>query len=712
MRSDTRGFIHIVALVLAVLVLVGVGMVTGILSGYLKNAPSVEDVDVEARRSLPTVVHDVNGKVLTKLMVENRQWAPLSAIPQHLIDAVIAVEDHRFYEHHGISVRRILGALWYDIRHMSPDQGGSTITAQLARNVFLSHEKSVNRKIWEALYAFQLERRYTKDEILEFYLNWVYFGHGVYGVQAASNLFFGRPVDQLTLGEAALLAGIPKGNELYSPIKNEQTRQNALNRRKIVLQRMVDVGYLTSEQATAAADEPLRLAAKNAAPTLVGKYVNFMVRDYLLKKYGKDAVYRGGLAVKTTIDLAVQRAAEETIASLLPTGSTPDTRKDGSDLTYPQAALVAIDAQTGQIRALVGGRGEDEYNRALRAERSPGSAIKPFVYTAAVDSGYTTATVIVDEPVEYPGAGGTTWAPKNFNGRFVGPLRLRQALEQSTNIIAVKLMDDLKPDKVISYAKRMGITTLVETGSRNDRGLALALGGLTRGVTPIEMVTAYSPLANAGVKVTPYFIMEVRDANGVLLESNVPKREIVLDERTAYIVADMMRGVIDSSSGTGRRAAIGRPAAGKTGTADSNTDAWFVGFTPDMVAAVWIGEDTNREMRYPKIGVIGSGKAAEIWGAFMKKALTGVPPRDFPVPDGVLTGVRVCVASGQLASTGCPEDQVITEKFVDGTQPSRECTVHSRIDPFDSLWESDAGAGDEAIDPADTAAPARSSPTF
>ncbi len=684
MRSDTKGFIHVMTLALILLVLVGLGMAAGIMAGYLKNAPSVEDVDVEARRVLPTVVYDINGNVLTKLKIEDRQWVRLSDIPQHLIDAVIAVEDHRFYEHHGISVRRILGALWYDIRHLSDDQGGSTITAQLARNVFLSHEKTISRKIWEALYAFQLERRYTKDEILEFYLNWVYFGHGTYGVQAASHLFFGKPVDQLTLGEATLLAGIPKGNELYSPIKNEQTRQNGLNRRKIVLSRMVDVGYITPEQAATAADEPLRLASRDGKAAPVSKYVNFMVRDYLLQKYGKDAVYRGGLSVKTTIDQSAQRAAEEALSRLLPTGSTPEARKDGSNLTYPQAALVAIDAQTGQIRALVGGRGEDEYNRALKAERSPGSAIKPFVYTAAIDSGYTTTTVVVDEPVEYPSGDGKTWAPKNFNGKFLGPLRLRQALEQSTNIIAVKLTQDLGPAKVISYARKMGITTLVDTGPKNDRGLALALGGLTRGVTPIDMVEAYSSLANAGVKVTPYFILEVRDADGVLLESNVPRREMVLDERTAYIVADMMRGVIYSPSGTAKRADIGRPAAGKTGTADSNTDAWFVGFTPDMVAAVWIGEDTNREMRYPNIGVIGSGKAAEIWGAFMKKALAGAPPRDFAVPEGVLTGVRVCAESGELATSSCPESGIISEKYIEGTQPVHACSVHSGFGAFET----------------------------
>jgi len=235
----------------------------------------------------------------------------------------------------------------------------------------------------------------------------------------------------------------------------------------------------------------------------------------------------------------------------------------------------------------------------------------------------------------------------------------------------------------------------VDTGPKNDSGLALALGGLTRGVTPIEMVEAYSSLANAGVKVTPYFILEVRDANGVLLESNVPQREMVLDERTAYIVADMMRGVIYSPNGTGRRADIGRPAAGKTGTADSNTDAWFVGFTPDMVAAVWIGEDANREMRYPNIGVIGSGKAAEIWGAFMRKALAGAPPRDFAVPEGVLTGVRVCTASGELATSNCPASGIITEKFIEGAQPTHACSVHSVSSSFEAPWRGNEEAPPE-----------------
>ncbi|MCR4427303.1 MAG: penicillin-binding protein 1A [Firmicutes bacterium] len=673
MRARARTLLKVGALIFVFLVLVGVGAAAGILAGYLRNAPSVEDVEV--RPNLPTTVYDVNGQVISKYMIENRVLVPLRDMPDHLIQAVIAVEDHNFYQHHGISVRRILGALWADIKNLSPDQGGSTITAQLARNVFLSHEKTINRKIWEALYAFQLERRYTKDEILEFYLNYVYFNHGAYGVEAASQVFFGKHVGDLTLGEAALLAGVVNGPEVFSPYKNLEA---SLRRRKIVLGRMVDVGYITEDQARQAAEEPVRLVGLKPRES-VARYFSYMVRDYLLSKYGREMVYSGGLTVRTTLDLSMQRAAERAFASLLPTGRT-ETR-GSTTLTYPQSALVALDADTGEIRALVGGRGEDEYNRAIRAERSPGSCIKPFVYAAAIDSGYTPATVVVDEPIEFPQYDGTVWAPQNYTKTFLGPLTLRQALEQSINVVAIKLTDALTPRKVIDYAKRMGITTLVESGPKNDVVLSLALGGLTRGVTPLELAEAYSSLANLGMKVKPYFILEVRDRNGVLLESGRPQKDIVMDERTAYILTDMMKGVITSPNGTGRRANIGRPAAGKTGTADSNTDAWFVGFTPDLVTAVWIGEDQTREMNYPKIGKIGSSLAAEVWGKFMKDALLGVPPRDFPVPSGIVQGVRVCTESGLLATDLCPPAKVTTEKFIAGTEPVAECDVHKPSPP-------------------------------
>ncbi len=702
MRSDSRGFVHIFGVIALVGILVVVGVVAGVAVGYLKNAPSIDDVDVAARRSLPTLVYDVNGKLITKLMVENRIWVKLSDMPSQLIQAVLAVEDHRFYEHNGISIRRILSALWQDVKSMSPDQGGSTITTQLARNVFLSHEKSIDRKIWEVLYAFQLERKYTKDEILEFYLNWIWMGHGAYGVGAAADIYFGKTLSELTLGEMTLIAGVAKGAGVYSPYVNEEA---SINRRRIVLQRMVDVGYLDQETASAAAKEPVNLIGLNRTKSNTARYVSFMVRDYLLKRYGSDKVYRGGLTVKTTIDLNAQRAAEKAIADLLPTGRKEE--RDGITMEYPQVALVSINAQNGQIRALVGGRGNDEFNRAINAERSPGSAIKPFVYITAIDKGMTPATVIVDEPLHYKQGDGSDWSPQNYNRQFLGPLTLRHALERSTNTVAVQLTEKVTPEAVIATAKKMGITSLVETGSRHDRGLALALGGLTRGVTPMQMVEAYSPLANGGVRVTPYYISEVRDADGNVLESYSPRRQIALDEKTAYIVTDMLRGVISAPAGTGKSANIGRPAAGKTGTADSNTDAWFVGYTPDMVTAVWIGEDTKREMSYPNLGVVGSGRAAQIWAAYMKQALNGVPPRDFQMPAGISTGVKICEASGLVPHSGCPTSTVVSEIFIKGTEPTEECTAHQRVGFLESLLngtldalrtdQNASGAGDTSV---------------
>lgn len=697
MQSDSRGFVHIFGIVALVGILVVVGAVTVVAIGYLKNAPSIDQIDVEARRSLPTVVYDVNGKVITKLMVENRIWVKLRDIPPQLVQAVLAVEDHRFYEHNGISVRRILSALWQDIKSMSPDQGGSTITTQLARNVFLSHEKTLDRKIWEVLYAFQIERKYTKDEILEFYLNWIWMGHGAYGVGAAADVYFGKSLSELTLGDLALIAGVAKGAGVYSPYVNKDA---SINRRRIVLQRMVDVGYIDQETASAAAQQPVNLAGLNRTPSNTGRYVGFMVRDYLLKRYGSDKVYRGGLAVKTTIDLNAQRAAEKAVADLLPTGRTEE--RNGVTMAYPQVALVSINAQNGQIRALVGGRGNDEFNRAISAERAPGSSIKPFVYVTAIDKGMTPATVIVDEAVHYKQGDGSDWSPQNYNKKYLGPLTLRHALERSTNTVAVQLTEMVTPDAVIATAKKMGITSLVETGSRNDRGLALALGGLTRGVTPLQMAEAYSSLANAGVRVTPYYISEVRDSAGNVLESYSPKRQIALDEKTAYIITDMLKGVISAPAGTAKTAAIGRPAAGKTGTADSNTDAWFVGYTPDMVTAVWVGEDTKKEMRYANLGVVGSSRPAQIWAAYMKQALAGVPTRDFPMPGGISTGVKVCEESGLTPHSGCPEATVISEIFIRGTEPTEVCNVHTPKGLLESLL--DGSINLKLPGPADTAA--------
>ena len=673
-RSRKSGFSWVrlvtwlVALGIALLIVIA-AVTAVILADYMKNAPSVEDVEV--KHALPTVVYDRNGEIITKFLVENREVRKLSDMPANLKDAFIAIEDHTFYTHKGINITRIIGALVYDITNMTTAQGGSTITVQLARNVFLSHEKTLSRKIWEVFYAFQLERRYTKDEILEFYLNAIYFGHGAYGVEAASQLFFGKTVEKLSLAEAALIAGVPKGWVVYSPYKN---LDNAIGRRNLVLDQMVKYGYISKEQAEAAKKEEVKLVGLSKS-SQTASYASFMIRDYLVEKYGSDTVYKGGLTVKTTLDIHYQKIAEAELKSKAPKGRT-ETKGDIT-LTYPQYAFVAIDPRTGEILALVGGRGEDEFNRATKATRSPGSTFKPFVYIAALQMGFTPASIMVDKPLEYPQPDGSIWAPSNFNNKFIGPIRLREALAQSTNMIAIQLLEQVTPSKAIEIARKLGITTLVTSGAKNDIGLSITLGGLTKGVIPLELCSAYGALATNGIKARPYFIKEITSSEGKVLERGAVQKEVVLDQDVSYMITNMLTSVINSPTGTGRRGYIGRPAAGKTGTGDSNTDAWFVGFTPDLVAAVWIGEDTAKEMRYPGVGVVGSSTAVLVWAGFMKQALADKPVLDFTVPSGISTGVKICSASGLLPSPACPKDQIIREVFIKGTEPKTTCTIHA-----------------------------------
>ncbi|HHV62039.1 MAG TPA: penicillin-binding protein 1A [Firmicutes bacterium] len=662
-RSQDGSILIGLAIFIVLLMCVATGGVIGILAGALKNMPSLEDI--EYRPSQTTEVFDANGKLITQFYVENRVWVPLSQIPKDLQHAIIAVEDSHFYEHHGIDVMAIARALLADLRSARKVQGGSTITQQLAKNAFLTHEKTFTRKIQEALYAIQLERRYTKDQILELYLNEIYFGHGAYGVQAAAQIYFGKDVRDLTLAESAMLAGIPRGPSYYSPYENLEA---AKNRRATVLARMALLGYITKDQEKRANEAPIVLAGLKPKKH-IGRYFADYVLQQLLARYGQDTVYKGGLRVYTTLDLRLQSIAEKALAQNLPRGKV-----DSRGLTQPQGALVALDPQTGYIKAMVGGRGEDEFNRAVQSYRQPGSAFKPFVYTAAIDNGYTPATTIDDSPAEFVMTGDKRWAPRNYDNKFHGLVTLRQALEESINVASVKLLDEVGIDTAVRYAKLMGITSLVETGRINDRNLSLVLGGLTRGVTPLEMAAAYAVLANQGIKVTPMAIIRVEDANGNVLERNIPRKEIVLGEATCYVVTDMLRGVIER--GTGKAANVGVPAAGKTGTTSDNTNAWFVGFTPDLVAAVWIGNDIQaKPLIYGGVR-IGSAKAAQIWGVFIREALQKgiIQPREFPVPSGVVLGVKICKESGLLATPACPATR--TEVFVKGTEPTEYCKLH------------------------------------
>jgi penicillin-binding protein 1A len=618
-----------------------------------------------------TIFYDINKKELSKIYVENRVDIPYDQIPELMKKAIVNVEDERFFLHSGVDFKSIARAVVIDILKRDASQGASTITQQLARNVLLTHKKTLNRKIKEIFLAINLERRYTKEEILQRYLNQIYFGHGAYGIQAASRLYFGKDVAKLDIGQIALLVGLPKNPNGYSPYEHADL---ALKRRNVVLNVMLQHETITEKQFAYYSAQTLKLVPLSSPRKKAAYFMSYVIQK-LNGIVEEEALYTGGYKIYTTIDSQAQAAAEEAVATL--TGGSPDVH----GVLQPQIALVAIDPKTGYIKALVGGRnfGNTQLNRALYAYRQPGSTIKPFVYTAAIDSRrYTTNTTVVDEEIVFASATGQ-WSPHNYDRIYRGPISLRQALENSVNTIAVKLVDDLGPSQIVEYARKMGIKNLVTHGRANDLNLsALALGGLTHGVSPLEITAAYSPLANQGIRVEPFGIINVQDPYGNVIFEQQPKKTIAISADTAYIVTDMMRGVI--VRGTGRGAAINRPAAGKTGTTSDNTNAWFVGYTPDLLACVWIGNDSQRLPVKINGVTVGSGRTARIWGMFMRKALAGTPASDFPVPDGVVTNVEICTQSGQLATPSCPD--IKYEVFLSGTEPTEYCTQHQdEIDP-------------------------------
>lgn len=648
----------------ALVVIVGLllGGIVGIIIGF--NIPTEPPPPKAA-----TILYDVNEKEVSRLFQENRVPISLDQIPQTMKDAIIAVEDREFYKHRGVNFRSIVRALIVDIREGGFSQGASTITQQLARNALLTQKKTINRKLKEIFIAFNLERNLTKDEILEKYLNQIYFGHGAWGVESASQLYFGKPIGELELEQYALLAALPRGPGLYSPYV-DKTR--ALRRRAIVLQAMATNGYITSEQAKAVSEKDLGIVPLRKTRGHAAYFVDYVLQE-LINRYNLDeeAIYTEGFRIYTTLDKTAQEAAEAAIKNL------PEEKADALGVMQPQGAIVALDPQNGYIKAMVGGRDfqNTQLNRAVKAHRQPGSAIKPFVYIAALESGsYTPATIVVDEPVSFPAGGGKTYSPRNYDGKYRGPISVRVALENSINTIAVKIVEQLGPSRILGYARKMGLTSLVTTGAKNDLNLSsMGLGGLTHGVTPLELASAYSPLANRGIYSEPIAILMVKDEQGNVLFENTPKKRVAIKEETAYLMTDMLRGVIEN--GTGRRAQIGRPAAGKTGTTSDYTNAWFVGYTPELVAAVWIGNDSQRLPIRIKGTVLSSSTAAAIWGDFMKEALRNTPVNDFIPPESMVTHVEICTESGYLASSLCHE--IRYETFLPGTEPRELCPMHS-----------------------------------
>ena len=615
-KAKKAGPLRRIRLFIALCLVVFAGLGFGYIFAAYQSLPAVGN---NMRPAVSSQVFDSHGRLITTLHSDqNRLPIDINKVPQNLQNAFIAAEDNRFYEHIGIDPIGIFRAIFANLTNRGIAQGGSTITQQLAKNAFLSQEQTLKRKIQEAMLALEIEHKYSKKEILEMYMNQIYFGQGAYGIQTAAKTYFNKDVNELTLTQCAMLAGLPKSPNYYSPFNN---LNEAKKRKNVVLDQMVKYGYVSAAEAEDAKNQDLGLSKSHQSQE-ADEYASFIdyVSQQVAKKYGDDALYKEGLKIYTTMDVDKQHAAVRAMRNL------PNNYTDENGLTQPQAAIVSIDPKTGHILAMVGGRGQDSFNRASMAVRQPGSAFKPFVYLTALQHDMTPDTTMNDQPVTYG-----SWSPKNAGGSYSGTMTLSDALAHSVNTIAVQLADQVGTKNIIANAKKMGITTL----DAKDDNLAMALGGLTKGVTPLEMASAYGTFANKGVHVKPTAIVKILDRNGNVLEdaSTLEKEETktrVMSEREAYEMTTMLEGVIDH--GTGTAAAIGRPAAGKTGTTDDNKDAWFVGYTPDIVTAVWIGDDTGSH----SLGEIYGGTIpAEIWKDYMSSATSDESGGDFSAPSGM-----------------------------------------------------------------------------
>jgi penicillin-binding protein 1A len=709
--------------------------------------PPVEKL-LDYRPPVATRVFSDDGTLIGEFFFEKRYLTPIFKIPRAVQLAFVAAEDQNFYQHTGVDLPSIVRAALHNYQAGTTRQGGSTITQQVVKSLLLTPERSYERKIKEVVLAVRLERQLTKEEILYLYLNQIYLGNGAYGVQAAALEYFGKDVSQLTLAEAALLAGLPQAPSRYSPVRH---LQRAKARQRYVLDRMVEEGFVTLAEAQQAYDEEIVLQRDEAPISSVAPYFVEHVRRLLEQRYGSSAPYQLGLDVHTTLDLAMQREADralrEGIAAVderqgfrgplrqlperewkpiaqdavvsdpglpepgtllevvvLPAAGASALRRDGgvevrwalgravvsraglewatqegyepqpgdvlemrvtgsgNDRTLvlahnngTQGAIVAMVPDTGDVRAMVGGLdwNRSKFNRVTQAYRQPGSAFKALIYAAAMDRGYTPASIVVDAPVSYNDGSGKLWTPQNFEKRFFGPTSLRQALTKSRNVVTVKLVSSMGLKFLLSYLPRFGFTRPF------PKNLSIALGSAE--VTLLELTEAFGVFANLGMRVEPRFITKITDVRGELIEDAPILRRPAVSPDTAYVMTSMLRNVVES--GTGKRAALDRPAAGKTGTTNDQRDVWFVGYTPQLLAGVWVGYDQMKTLGGKETG---GRAAAPIWQDFMSKSLAGQPVLDFPVPNEV-TLVAVDRTTGQRVTPGSAGS--VFQAFKRGTEP-------------------------------------------
>jgi len=637
--------------VFALLALVSLAAIAGGLAyaSILRDLP--DPGDPLKGRAQTSVIYDRNGEVLVKLFAEeNRTDVPFAEIPQNLKDAVVATEDKRFFEHEGVDPIGIMRALWVTIT--SDDvQGGSTITQQYVKNALITPERTLRRKVMEAILAYQIENRFTKEEILELYLNTIYFGHGAYGIEVASQVFFRKPVTELGLAESAILAGVIRSPGRYSPYLNPEA---AKNRRSTVLRQMLEQGRIDNTEFEEARAQPIATAGLPENDAQAPYFVEY-IKAQVIEKFGSELVFRGGIRINTTLDIRLQRAAEEAVTKHL-------AQQDG-----PSAALVALDPSTGEILAMVGGKdfNSKQFNVAVQGRRQPGSAFKTFVLAAALQEGVGTEQIFESGPASFQLPNGETW---DVTGATPGgPMRLRQAAEKSVNSVFAELILDIGTDKVLETAGQMGITQEIKPVP------AIALGGLDRGVSPLEMAASYIPLAAGGTSAAPFGLKNVSDAEGEVLFSAEPSRTAAISPAVAFLTTDILKGVL--TRGTGTAARIGRPAAGKTGTTQEYRDAWFVGYTPQIVCAVWVGyPEAAKEMKDSRgRNITGGSIPSRIWADFMKAAHEPLEIRNFSRPEGV-SQVSICANSGQRAGRWCANS--FTSFYLSENLPD-ECEQHT-----------------------------------
>jgi len=737
-RSRIFKKIFLSILVLFPFVIAAFGVYIFIIIRELPDVHSLKDY----RPSITTRIYGDGNQLIDEFYIEDRRLIAISKLPKNVVNAFVAAEDSRFFQHKGIDFIGIMRAFLKNLEHGAIVQGGSTITQQVAKSFYLSSERTMGRKIREVVLAYRINKNLKKYEILNLYLNQIYLGHGAYGIEAASQCYFGKSAAALNLPEAAMLAGLPKAPNRYSPFVS---MERAAQRQGYVLTRMVEDGYITEREKEVAGKAHVRLNTTGLRGK-IAPYFTENVRRYILTNYGSDVLYKEGLEVYTTLNADMQRAANTAVerglrefesrsgyratlkripknkfdaylkeldanldgeriekgdvlralveeinpgykraffrlgtnvramAEIEDSSEKQDKQQDESAKTKEasipvrvgdvvdvkilelktvfearykvsilprnvvQAALLCMDARTGEIKAMVGGRDfkSSEFNRATQAKRQPGSAFKPLIYTAAFDKGLTAATVMVDEPISFSDPVRGEWRPRNSDREFHGPMTLRSALVHSRNIITIKVLQQIGVDYVADYAANMGISSPV------SRNLSAALG--TSVVTVQELVRAFGVLANGGKKVEPYFIKKIVDRTGNVFEHYEPKVEQVIDPKIAYLTTSILQDAVLRGTGTRARLA-GRPVAGKTGTTDDQKDAWFVGYTPSLVTGVWVGFDDGKPLGR---GEMGGVAAAPIWAYFMDKATAGKPVENFEMPAGIIS-VRVDPKTGQPA---------------------------------------------------------------